>query len=157
MNPSGKHIHPFFTICILLMGFILYSVIPMNAHSNKHSRGTTLQVHSEAFANSEITENETLPDDEKSDISNTGNKLSLKETENKEESSAGKSSLAVLKQSASHSISYVEIPPPSDLFTLFKHQKILPNKDSRLQKNGPLFSHNFNFSPHTSGIAINAP
>ena len=139
------------------MGFILYSVIPMNAHSNKHSRGTTLQVHSEAFANSEITENETLPDDEKSDISNTGNKLSLKETENKEESSAGKSSLAVLKQSASHSISYVEIPPPSDVLTLFRHQKILPERISCLLETGKLFSHNFNFSPLKSGIAINAP
>jgi len=156
MKLSGKHIHPFFAICIVLMGFILYSVNPMNAHSNKHSRGASLQIHSEALSNSEITENETLPDDEKSDISNTGYELTLKETENKEEPTGGDRSHATLKQAESHTISFVEIPP-SDVLTLFKHQKILPNKDGRLQKNGPLFSHNFNFSPHTSGIAINAP
>jgi len=156
MNPSGKHIHPFFTICILLMGFILYSVIPMNAHSNKHSRGASLQIHSEALSNSEITENETLPDDEKSDISNTGYELTLKETENKEEPTGGDRSHATLKQAESHTISFVEIPP-SDVLTLFRHQKILPERISCLLETGKLFSHNFNFSPLKSGIAINAP
>ena len=72
MKISGKHIHPIFNICILLIGFTLYSVNPMNTHSNKHSQGPTLQIHSETYLYSEITKNDKLPDGEESDIKNVG-------------------------------------------------------------------------------------
>lgn len=155
MKFSYKHIFPFFNISILLIGFILYSSNPMNALAIDNSLSSYLQLNSESFSYSEFTTNDELPDDEESDFEYSSYEISLKETEN-EESSTGKSSLAILKQHVSHVISYIEIPP-SDVLTLFNHQKILPNKNSSLLETGFLFSQIFNFSPQTSGIAINAP
>ncbi|MDZ7757720.1 hypothetical protein [Rhodohalobacter sp.] len=156
MKLSCKHIHPFFYISILLIGFILYSGNPINALTNYDFQISNLQINADSFSDIEIAANDEQPDDDETDFQNAVYELTLKETEKDEDSSTGKSSLAILKQAASHSISYVEVPP-SDVVTSFKHLKILLNKDTRLLEFGFLFSRSFNTSPYTSGIAINAP
>lgn len=184
MKFSKKHIHPVFNIGILLIGFIFYSTNPMNTLTNHDALAFCLQSNTETLSDSEITDqnreikstyikartivckglslakvhldNEELPVDEESDQQNGIFELSLKETEENEESSAGMGSLAILKQAVTHSILSFEVPSP-DVLSLFKHLNFLPNEYSRLFENRSVLSHNSNPSPLASGIAIHAP
>ena len=156
MNIFNKYIRPFISVGILLIGIITYSSNPIQAISSQDVLPPDLQKNSESFSYSEISDDESLPVDEDPNLQNNVYEVSLKETESKKKSHTDKGSLAVLKQAVSHTISYVEIPAV-DGFPLFRHLKILPNKNIRLSDFGVLFIHSFNISPPTSSIITNAP
>jgi hypothetical protein len=156
MNISNKYIRPFIYVGFLLIGIITYTWNPIQAISTQDVLPPDLQINSEPFSHSEIAVDKSLPVDEDPNTQNNDYEVSVKETESKKESHTEKGSLAVLKQTVSHTISHVEIPA-IDGFTLFRHLKISPNKSTRLLDLGVLFIHSFNISPPTSSIVINAP
>ncbi|MFH5833867.1 hypothetical protein [Halalkalibaculum sp. DA384] len=176
---SKAYIAQFLSIPLLLLGVTFLSLQPvvhngdsvldsgLQTNSDHTPSNTSGELHpatgkTEAISCSLLTcvnacaHDADLPVDKQADDNGNLFRLSLSEWEDNQHSGTGMNALVFIQQDRAQSFLPAEVFSVEAIYHI-KNHRFIRGIYSSLVTNPPVFSHNIDFSPLVSGIAINAP